>query len=242
MTTSDAALISTSLPIYYKVLGADGEAIHGGRGKWHLPVGKHPGKWMPVISDPKLCERGYHVTTVDHLSCFLSSAKLICVAEIRGAIFDGDDKLVASEARIIKASRWDDRSARLFAADCAERVLSIFEKAHPTDDRPRRAIKAARDFANGLISADELSAAASASAAYAYASSASAAYASGASASSASVSSVSYASAASAASAAYAAYAYAAYAYAYASSASGAYAAERAWQGQRILHYLESTP
>lgn len=32
----------------------------------------------------------------------------------------------------------------LFAADCAERVLSIFEERYPTDDRPRKAIEAAR--------------------------------------------------------------------------------------------------
>jgi hypothetical protein len=42
---------------------------------------------------------------------------------------------------------------RLFAADCAERVLPIFERERPNDDRPRKAIEAARQFANGEISA-----------------------------------------------------------------------------------------
>ena len=40
-----------------------------------------------------------------------------------------------------------------FAADCAESVIHIFEKYYPDDNRPRLAIKAARDFANGEIDA-----------------------------------------------------------------------------------------
>lgn len=40
---------------------------------------------------------------------------------------------------------------RLFAADCAESVLHHYESLVPNDDRPRKAIQAARDHANGLI-------------------------------------------------------------------------------------------
>ncbi len=57
---------------------------------------------------------------------------------------------------------------QLMAADFAERVLPIYEKHYPEDMRPRQAIKAARDYANGLISNKELGAAkAAAYAAYA---------------------------------------------------------------------------
>lgn len=52
-----------------------------------------------------------------------------------------------------------ERTARLFAADCAEHVLDIFERVQPGDDRPRRAIKAARAFADGRIGAEDLAAA-----------------------------------------------------------------------------------
>ena len=51
------------------------------------------------------------------------------------------------------------KDLRLYAADVAESVLHIFEKEHPDDNRPRLAIKAARDFANGLIDEDTLAAA-----------------------------------------------------------------------------------
>jgi len=49
-----------------------------------------------------------------------------------------------------------DKVCRLFSADCAESVLHIFEDEQLDDMRPRNAIQAARDFANGLISWSEL--------------------------------------------------------------------------------------
>ena len=54
-----------------------------------------------------------------------------------------------------------EKEVRLFAADCAESVLHLYEKEHE-DTRPRDAIQAARDFANGLIDDDFRAAACSA--------------------------------------------------------------------------------
>jgi len=45
---------------------------------------------------------------------------------------------------------------RLFACACAERVLSIFETSYPRDDRPRRAISTALDYAQHRATADDL--------------------------------------------------------------------------------------
>ena len=55
-----------------------------------------------------------------------------------------------------------DKAACLMAADFAEQALPIWLAAYPDDHRPELAIQAARDFANGLISAEELNAAAAA--------------------------------------------------------------------------------
>jgi len=52
-----------------------------------------------------------------------------------------------------------DRLARLFACDCAERVLPIFEAAYPDDKRPRRAIEVARRFVAGDATKEEMVAA-----------------------------------------------------------------------------------
>lgn len=45
-------------------------------------------------------------------------------------------------------------SCLLWAADCAERVLPTFETQHPDDDRPRKAIEAAR-AAGRVVTATE---------------------------------------------------------------------------------------
>jgi hypothetical protein len=45
----------------------------------------------------------------------------------------------------------DHRLLALWAAACAEHVLHFFEHAHPTDQRPRRAIEQARTWARGEI-------------------------------------------------------------------------------------------
>jgi hypothetical protein len=52
-----------------------------------------------------------------------------------------------------------DMVARLMAADFAARVLPIWKKMYPKDDRPAKAIKATRDFARGKITREELYAA-----------------------------------------------------------------------------------
>jgi len=50
----------------------------------------------------------------------------------------------------------DEGTLRLLAADWAEHVLPLFEKAYPGDKRPRQAIRAARDFVAGKITAKQL--------------------------------------------------------------------------------------
>jgi hypothetical protein len=55
-----------------------------------------------------------------------------------------------------------DKLARLFACDCADRALSLYERRHPGDARPRQAIETARRFALGEASAEDLRAAADA--------------------------------------------------------------------------------
>ena len=46
--------------------------------------------------------------------------------------------------------------AKVFACDCAEHVLPIFDKKRPEDQRPRKCIEVSRKFINGEATADEL--------------------------------------------------------------------------------------
>lgn len=207
---------------HYKVLGPNGEAIHGGSGSWHLPENGGPGKWMPRIERIIPCNSGYHIVTAEQLIPWLRSDASVFEVEYRGNIVNADDtKSVVQEARTVKRLLWDERIARHFAADCAERVLPIFEKRYPNDSRPREAIRVARLFADGKTTYAahvDASAAAHAAAAYAtYADSYAAAHAAHAAASSTSVVASVVASVA---------------AYAAASES------EREWQTQRLMDYL----
>ena len=55
-----------------------------------------------------------------------------------------------------------EQEQRLIGADFAERVLPLFETKYPDDDRPRNAIEAARAFARGEITKEQLAAASAA--------------------------------------------------------------------------------
>jgi len=110
-----------------------------------------------------------------------------------------------------------------FAICAAEQVLELFEKEYPADDRPRKAIQAAKDFLAGKITADAASAAANAANA-----AANAAYAAANAASAAAYAAYAAAYAASAANAA---------AYAANAAANAAYAAGRRATETKIADY-----
>ena len=51
----------------FKVLGPNGEAIHGGKGQWPLPEGDKPGAWLTVKGKLVLCTNGLHGVTAQQL-------------------------------------------------------------------------------------------------------------------------------------------------------------------------------
>ena len=204
----------------YKVLGPQAEPVHGGNGAWHLPRGKRPGKWMPEVASPKCCARGYHLVELQALLEWLRADCTIWEAEGRGASHtDGSGKTSYAQARLLRRVQLSERDMRLFAADCAEHVLCLFESRCPNDDRPRRAIDAARAYARGEI--DEAARAAAGAAAR------TAAWAAAWAAAGAAESAAAWTAARAAARAA-----------AGAAESAAARADERAWQGQRLATYL----
>ena len=140
--------------VLYKVTDEDGRSCSGGTGQWAVPDGEAPGAWMPMIADIMPCARGYHLCREGDLIAWLGP--VVWEAEVApGAeVVEADDKIVVSSARLVRRlETWTDRTARLFAADCAEHVLPLFARECPDDMRPREAIAAARAYVRGEIGA-----------------------------------------------------------------------------------------
>jgi hypothetical protein len=134
----------------YKVTELDGTSCHGGHGRWTL------GRWRSVSGDLIACQRGLHLSRERDLVDWLGP--VIWEAEVHpdAAMFEAPDKLVVSKARVIRRlDTWDERTARLFAADCAEHVVHLCGD----DPRPREAIEAARRYAEGKVTYHALDAA-----------------------------------------------------------------------------------
>ena len=101
---------------------------------------------------PVLCRSGWHACRWEDAIHHIDARLWVC--ELDGQIVEGEDKVAATRLRLVDpVPGINDRTLRLFAADCAEDVLHLFEAVCPGDDRPRQAIAAARQFANGEISA-----------------------------------------------------------------------------------------
>ena len=143
----------------FKVLNEDGSACHGGHGTWHLPESDRPGDWMPIIEGELIpCKNGYHLCREQDLVHWLGEA--IFEVEYRGEQVDSGDKIVVREARLLRrCENWNERTARLFACDCAEHVLHIFEQQYPGHNQPRHAIETSRKYAGGNATKAELAAA-----------------------------------------------------------------------------------
>ena len=139
----------------YKATEPDGEPCHGGSGKWI------PGEWREV-NGTEPCQNGMLHVCRDARQLLKWLNAEIWEAEYDDAklVIDRGDKLAVQRARVIrKLDTWNERTARLFACDCAESVLAIYEKDYPNDNRPRKAIETARLFADGKASEKELAAA-----------------------------------------------------------------------------------
>jgi len=144
-------------PKLYKVLGVGGKCCNGGHGKWHLPKGNRPGKWMPAIDgELEPCDNGYHLCRKKHLVKWLNTE--IYEAEYRGEILRAHNKVVVREARLVRrVETWTARTARLFACDCAERSLKYADKM--SVNTLISTIDTARRFANGDATREDLAAA-----------------------------------------------------------------------------------
>ena len=157
-------MTAPAMPQLYKFTTADQKSPTG-TGAWTI------NRWRSVRGPLVACRNGLHAAPIDNLMPFLHEA--LWRVEIGDTFIWHEDgmgrKLVARRMRLVeRIETWNTRTARLFAADCAEHVLKNFEDRYPDDTRPRAAIEVVRRFARGEATEDALSAAyrAASSAAY----------------------------------------------------------------------------
>ena len=101
------------------------------------------------ILEMRPCE-GYTQARIEEL---WNGKKALTPTEIAALDISADDRLWAL-VRLM-----DERTQRIFACDCAERTLAVYEREYPDDSRPRDTIAVARRYADGDATVEELAAA-----------------------------------------------------------------------------------
>ena len=143
--------IHDDMPELYKVLDKHGKPYHGGRGRAY-----EPGKKRRAV-------RGIHVCTIEQLPHWIGPAIYPVVRASEERIELPDKTVLRWVVLGEPFATWNEHTMRLFACDCAERLLHIFEQHCPGDSRPREAIAVARRYANGDATARKTALASAAS-------------------------------------------------------------------------------
>ena len=112
-----------------RVAAEDDSSCHGGTGRTGRKY-----RWRSVRGHLVPCQHGLHLVTRDQIVGW--RGPVIGRPKLDGEVIAAGDKVVARRARVVRRlDTWNERTARLFAADCAERVLPIYEK-HVPQRRP----------------------------------------------------------------------------------------------------------
>jgi hypothetical protein len=70
--------------------------------------------------------------------------EILAEVEAKGKHFSGNDKSTWPQMRIIRAWKWTKKDSVALAIFSAESAIEVFEKEFPKDDRPHKAIEAAK--------------------------------------------------------------------------------------------------
>ena len=86
----------------YKVIGPNGEPLHGGSGNWPLPKDGQPGEWREETGKLRLCFRGLHLVT-EPARWWQPQCRIFAV-EAEGIVGepDGEGKVVCRRVRLLR--------------------------------------------------------------------------------------------------------------------------------------------
>ena len=122
----------------WKSMKAGMLSANGDIGPWKV------GEWREHGGPLEMCKSGFHASenVIDAMGYV--EAEIIAEVEVRGEHLEQDDKQVWSEMRILRAWEWTQEDSVSLAVFAAELVIGIYENGYPNDDRPRKAIEAAK--------------------------------------------------------------------------------------------------
>lgn len=101
-------------------------------------------KWYKIEEPLILCKRGFHASVRAINAMSYVNCEVLAKVEVRGKSIKEQDKQCWSEMRLVKKYKWTKKDSVSLAIYSAELVLENFERKYPNDDRPRKAIEAAK--------------------------------------------------------------------------------------------------
>ena len=117
----------------YKFLRTDLKSYNGENRDWKI------NEWRKE-EDIDMCKKGFHASKTPLQALEYVKGEILAEVEVKGKSIIEEDKECWSEMRILKAWHWTKEDSVSLAIFAAEQVIDIFEKKHPDDDRPRKAI------------------------------------------------------------------------------------------------------
>ena len=102
------------------------------------------GEWQHVNGAIVLCENGLHCSNTIYDAFSYVQGSVLAFVKTKGIHVDDKEKSAYSAMRIVKAYKWTKKDSISLAIFSAELCLKEFERLYPDDDRPRKAIDAAR--------------------------------------------------------------------------------------------------
>lgn len=134
---------------YYAILGP-GRSVHNSAASWWPKPKYYIGRW-PQPGDWLEHEGGIQVYGRHQLTDIDASEIWECEIDNK-TIIRHTNTLVRRARLLRRLDTWTERTARLFACDCAERVVHLLGP----DKRCAHVIAVAREYANGNATASEL--------------------------------------------------------------------------------------
>ena len=127
-------------PMYRWKFLKEGMKSNSGNVQWKKRVWKHFNGTL------EMCEAGFHCSKTIYQAFSYVQGEILAQVEVKGKSIVRNDKEVWESMRVVKTWKWQKKDSVAFAIYSANLVIGIYEKQYPNDNRPRKAIEAAKKW------------------------------------------------------------------------------------------------